>query len=49
MIAENKGLDDLSYTQGDVMVCVCVCQRQVKRPSEANGFDHETGCVAPSL
>ena len=24
MIAENNGLDDLSYTQGDVMVCVCM-------------------------
>ena len=34
MIAENKGLDDLSYTQGDVMVCVCVCQRQETKWSQ---------------
>ena len=48
MTAENKGSDNLSYTQGGVMVCMCVHARD-KRPSGATGFDHETGRVPPSL
>ena len=48
MTAENKGSGNLSYTQGSVMVGMCVHVRD-KRPSGATGFDHETGRVAPSL
>lgn len=48
MTAENKGSDNLSYTQGGVMVGMRVhagARDQVEPPV----FDHETGRVAPSL